>query len=336
MFVLSYATIANAQNTKPSESKEHLNIAFTAGSAGLGFDLEMPITSWLKVRTGADFMPHLTSSHQFTIQVGEEYSKDNTEKMIDVLHDLTGNKVDEEITMDIHPVMNNAKLLFDIYPLTNKHWHATAGFYYGSGTFAKGANNIKEAPSMVAVSMYNNLHRIATNDEPIIVGSTYVYLADDIKEKLIGYGRMGIDMGHYANDIYDEEGNMIHAKGDKFLMEPDNLCELTETMYVNKFKPYIGIGYSGKISDKDDRWKFGVDCGAMFWGGHPTMTMTRKEQTSVYNEKTDKFDITNYFYDIDLTRDVYDLPSNVQKRVDSVKSLKIYPVIELRLAYRLF
>lgn len=321
------------ESVKPFSS---LSLSFTAGTVGLGFDLEAPVTSWLKVRAGASFMPHVNiNKGDYVIHVGENPDVAKDTKIFNTLTELTSYKVNPNVAMERQPVMNNAKLLFDIYPLKNKDWHATVGVYYGSRQLYRGENKLDEGPSLMSFSMYNNLHRMAVNDEPIVVGKTYVYLADNIVEKLLEYGSMGIPVGKFANDIFDDEGKLIHEKGSMFNMLPDQNCMITEKSYVNKFKPYVGIGYNGRISSKDPRWMVGFDVGAMFLGS-PSLVMTRMEQTSTYNEKTDKFVVKNYYYDIDINKDIYDYTSNFKSKVNFLNSLKVYPVLELRLSYKIF
>ncbi len=38
---------------------------------------------------------------------------------------------------------------------------------------------------------------------------------------------------------------------------------------VNNFRPYLGFGYGGKLSNRSDRNWISFDCGAMFVGGTP-------------------------------------------------------------------
>ena len=49
-------------------------------------------------------------------------------------------------------------LLVDVFPFkNNKHWHFTAGFYWGNSTIGKAYNTTEDMPSLVAVGIYNNM-----------------------------------------------------------------------------------------------------------------------------------------------------------------------------------
>lgn len=87
-------------------------------------------------------MPHFNYDMEFEIQVGD--SKENKydaqgnrvqtkfDKMAAMLEDLTGYKVDDVVTMTGHPTYHNFKFLVDVFPFkNNKHWHVTAGFFWG-------------------------------------------------------------------------------------------------------------------------------------------------------------------------------------------------------------
>lgn len=329
---------ANHGTNKAEENTFSMDFGVSAGTTGLGFEADTKLSKWIHVRIGASFMPHMTFSRNMSLSVMDKngqnaISASQTKQIYETMNNLVGTKPNTEVRFNRTPTMNNAKILVDVYPLKNKHWHATAGLYYGNETVIKGENDINDAPTLMIASMYNNIHRIAVNEEPIIIGNTYTYLSDDVTNKLLSYGKTGIIMGKFTNDICNDEGEIIHSKGDMFLLEPDASCMVTEKVTVNKFRPYIGFGYSHGISKKDERWTFGFDMGIMFWGGHPSVIMTRKEQTSEYNEKKDKFDVTNKYYDIDITRDITDYNS---RYIDFMKKISAYPVLDLRLAYRIF
>lgn len=324
----------------------HLDFSLTAGTTGVGVDLSAPITSWLNVRAGASITPRINIPGDYALQVGETpekptYDKNGKlqqtklEKIQELMYGLTGYEIDNTVRMNRMPSIQNVKLLFDIMPLKNKNWHATVGFYYGSRRIAYAENAITECSSLCGVAMYNNMHRMAVNNIPITVGYDDVYINSTLAKRFKSYGKMGMPMGKYANDIYDDNGKLLHQQGSTFLLEPDGDNLVKAEAYANRFRPYVGIGYSGALSKKTDKWHIGLDLGAMYWGKTSLIT-TRKEQTSQYNDAKERWETTNYFYDIDLTRDVTNLPSSVSRQVDLIKSLHVYPVAELRLTYRIF
>lgn len=174
------------------------------------------------------------------------------------------------------------------------------------------------------------------------MGDKYENLSNDptmlqmLYNKFKDSGEMGIHVGNYVNDVLypedvyteidDGEGNMtqvlvhkagdvLHKAGDPYIMKPDVTGMVKADLRVNTFKPYIGIGYEGNLSKKDDRWKIGVDCGVLFWGGSPSV-------------KTHE--------GVDLIYDVKDISGKVGSYVDAIEKFKVYPMLNVRFTRRLF
>lgn len=149
-------------------------------------------------------------------------------------------------------------------------------------------------------------------------------------------GRMGVHVGDYTHDIYypedvyvnipDDDGNevatkvhskgdIMHKKGDPYIMEIDEDGMVRADMKVKNFKPYVGIGYEGSLSRRTDRNKIAVDCGVLFWGGSPDVRTHEG---------------------VDLIHDVENIGGKVGRYVDTVDKFKVYPVISIRFTSRLF
>jgi hypothetical protein len=86
-------------------------------------------------------------------------------------------------------------------------------------------------------------------------------------------------------------------------------------MTVNALKPYVGIGYDGRLVSNNDRLSIGFDAGLMFWGGTPSL---------ITHDGTD------------LIHDVDNVPGKVGDYVRIIKRAKVFPMVNLRLAFRLF
>lgn len=174
-------------------------------------------------------------------------------------------------------------------------------------------------------------------------------LMEKLQRKFDKTGRMGVHVGNYVRDAYypedvyiqvsdydddvlDEDGNpmeitrdvLVHrkgdviegrAKGDPYIMEPDENGMVKADLRVNSFKPYLGIGYEGRLSKRDDRYKVAVDCGVLFWGGSPSV-------------KTHE--------GVDLANDVENIGGKVGRYVEVIDKFKVYPVVSVRLTRRLF
>lgn len=281
----------------------HLDLAVTLGTTGVGFDLASPLGDAVQVRAGFAIMPKFHHKMDFDLMLGDgknnSMTTSNFEKLTGILKELTGNEVDEKVDMIGEPDFYNFKLLFDFFPLKNKHWHLTTGFYLGPSRIAKAYNTTEEMLSLVSVSMYNQMYEKAANDLPVItMGDFAIYMP-----KLLDYGRMGIRLGEHVTD------------GSLYRIEPDNNCMIKADMKVNNFRPYLGFGYGNSHASNHSKYSFSFDCGLMFWGGAPDITT---------------HDGTN------LAKDIRNIPGKVGRYVDISQKFKAYPIISFRVARKLF
>lgn len=336
-------TTSHAQDTNTTLKTGSIDIALTAGSTGVGLDLSTPITPWLTVRAGASYMPRVNIPFKYVYSVGDveggttqdiSSGKTKFNKMNELMYQIIGTKINRTVHMDRHTMLDNVKLLFDVYPLNNKHWHATAGIYYGSRTFCYGENTLADATTFSCVAMYNEMYRKAVNNEPLI-STNGTEFPDDIRQKFISYGKAHVYLGKFTHDIHAEDGHLIAKEGDTFYLEPDEDCKVTADARVNRFRPYLGIGYDGRLSKSDDRWCIGFNAGCMFWGGIPSVIVKYKESTTGSTSSPYAGGARGSYHEIDLMTDVTDLPYYAQKEADLVNALPLFPVLELRLSYRL-
>lgn len=293
----------------------HLDLSLEAGSTGIGIDIAMPVGNYLRVRTGASFMPKFQYSMQFKMQMGEnepvEYDNDGNpypsrfRRMADYLEQFSGYSIkDEYIDVIGEPTFANFKLLIDIQPFKNKNWYFTAGFYAGSKRIGKAYNTTEEMPTLVAVNMYNSMYERVANGEAIIDYQGYsLYFPAQFEDKIYTYGRMGVVLGEYKES------------GDTYIMEPNSDCMVKANAYVNSIRPYFGCGYMGAPAKKSPRFKIGFDCGIMFWGGRPDIRM---------------HDGTSLNYELENVR------GQVGEYVDIINRFPVFPVLNFKIAYRIF
>lgn len=326
---LSFAQSADYPCVKGStENKEdknilnHLDGSITLGTTGLGVDLAMPIGNRVQVRTGFSFFPHYEQTMHFGVEVGDDsdpaVQDEKFNKLKQTLNEMFTFEVDRNVDMKGKPTMKNFKLLVDVFPFQNKHWHVTGGFYWGPSTVAKAENAAYDGTSLVSVSIYNNLYEkvIASYEsikkmeagdptDPIpyiTINGQQVYAGEELYNKFLSYGRMGVHVGDF------EEGK-------PYRMEPDANNMVSCKIKVNNFRPYLGFGYGGKLSNRSDRNWISFDCGAMFWGGTPKV-------------------ITHD--GVNLAKDVKGITGKVGDYVTFFKGVKVFPVLELRLTHRIF
>jgi len=170
------------------------------------------------------------------------------------------------------------------------------------------------------------------------LGEQYESLSNDpemlkmLYNRFKGAGPMGVHVGDYVNDVlYPEDvfltlddgtqvlvhkkGDVMHAAGDPYIMRPDETGMVKAEMHVKQFKPYVGIGYEGNLSKKNDRWKIGIEGGVLFWGGSPKV-------------------ITHE--GVDLVHDVKNVSGKVGSYVDAIDKFKVYPMLNVHITHRLF
>jgi hypothetical protein len=205
--------------------------------------------------------------------------------------------LDDHIVMKGKMTMHNLKLLLDIYPLKyNKHWHLTAGVYWGPEEFAYAENTQESLKTLNLMASYNQQYNQAGPD-------------DAIK----GYGELALYPGDYAHDII--QGLTVHRTGDPYLTEPTEQRKVSVSIRSNAVKPYFSIGYTGRLLRYRDDWKVSAELGALIWGGSPSQRMHDG---------------------MDLSRDVKNIPGGFGDLVGVIDFLKAYPVLNVRFAKTLF
>lgn len=314
---------------------QHLDVGVNLGTTGIGVDVSMPVHDIVCLRTGFNYMPRVEVPMTFGIQVGDDPATSDSKfaKMASVLQDLTGNPVSDHVDMIGKAKMWNWNFLVDVYPLKhNKHWRVTAGFFLGPSTIAESYNKTESMASLVAVGIYNNmynkLHGKTKRElasvklvDLSVLGPEYKDLYFDIdmlyelQQGFDAAGRMGVILGTYVNDVLDKEGNVIHKKGEYYMMTPDDDDMVKADMKVNAFKPYIGVGYEGRLVKGNDRLTVAVDGGIMLWGGKPSL---------ITHDGTD------------LIHDVEGITGKVGSYVDVMSKLSVYPTLSVRFAYTIF
>lgn len=317
----------------------HMDLSVTLGTTGVGFDVTMPINNIVQLRTGFTFMPHFTATMNFGVQVGDEAMTQaeqdaKFEKMSTLLEEMIGTTVDQSIDMKGKPTFWNFKLLVDVFPFKDKHWHLTGGFYWGPSKIAVAENAVYDATSLVAMSLYNKLYDkvIASyesyGDFPYIsIGGNELYAGYDLVETFMSYGKLGVHVGDYKD-------------GTPYRMVPDEDNVVKTTIKVNSFRPYLGFGYGGRLFKGNDDYFVSFDCGLIFWGGTPRiMTTTLVEATdadgnTIYDETG--FLPTYTAKKVDLAKDVENIGGKVGDYVDVIKAFKVYPEISVRFSRRIF
>ena len=282
---------------------DHVDVAFTVGSPGLGFEISAPATRWANVRAGMDGIPafHLPMDFQVATYTDGKVN-DNFNKIKDLVYKMTGEEMREEVRMIGKPKMLNFKFLVDVFPFQeNRHRHFTAGFYLGSSKIGTALNDIDETSSLVAMNIYNRFYDRLKDypyDEEPIFGD--VYLSPETYEELMSYGHMGIHIGDFKD-------------GTPYYMTPAKNGTVSAKMFANAFKPYLGFGYSGAV-DKQKRLNVGVEAGVLLWGGVPNVVLHDG---------------------ISMTKDLVNVRGRVRSYLNFIKALPVYPCVSFKISYNI-
>lgn len=286
-----------------------IELAANIGTTGLGLEVASPMTKWAKLRVGFDWMPKITIPMSFNLDsYMDGQINDKFDKIQELMYNMSGMKIDQEVFMESKPTMTTFKLLVDVYPFKdNKHWHFTAGFFIGGRSMGKSINKMQEMPSLLALNMYDRMYKGITADdfldkienEPIF-GSVYLdpFVAEELQEKMLSLGQLGVHVGDFKN-------------GEPYMMMPDKDGTVSAKAKVNRFRPYLGFGYGGALSS-DGKWEASVDAGVQFWGGAPKVTT----------------------HDGTVLNDLKNLKEKVKDYMNLMKALPVYPTIDFRISYR--
>ena len=351
MAMVSLALTASAQDNEAPKSEyipvsqywkehnifQHLDLSVTAGTTGIGLEVSSPITDMFQVRLGYDFTPRIKYRIRLWAIMGGVPAGDSDKfsRMSAIMESFTGFKLDDHIDMDTRLTMNHVKLLFDVFPFkNNKHWHFTAGFYYGSNKVAIADNCTAAMKSLLTIGMYNRMYERAEKGLPLIdffsmamamgmdedeadefISRNHLNVIPvDLYERMLAAGRLGYDLGYFTHDMVDDNG-VSHKKDERYNYEPGEDGMAHVKAMANRFKPYLGFGYGGRLIKGRDDWHVSFDAGALFWGGAPAL----------------------YTQDgVDLVRDVRDIFGQVGDYVSATSKLKVYPVLNLKITKRIF
>lgn len=299
----------------------HLDVAITTGTTGIGAEVAMPASDMVQIRAGFAVMPSFKTDMNFRIGMKNDPEKDKNgnkivtkfEQMSGLFKQLTGYEIDRNIKMHGRPTFYNAKVLVDVFPFQNKKWFVTAGFYYGNEQIAKAYNAYEDMSSMVAVGMYNHIHDCIVAGEPIVQTSMgglefliWYNPQDEDDQKIIKKFEKNGRIGAHLGDFDD---------GSPYYCYPNENAMMEVRIKANRFKPYLGFGYGTEVPKTDKLYNFAFECGFMAWGGTPKV-LTHDG--------------------VDLAKDVKGIRGDVGSYVRFFKGFKVFPVLNLRISRRIF
>ena len=359
----SAALLAQEKQSLPSRLAQkgilnHMDVGVNVGTMGIGIDLAVPVTDYVRIRAGYSYMPRFTIKSNFPIETSSggsiqeflgkkdkindalvQYNIDINQpefepykKALDQFQNL---EPKDYVTMGFKPNLHQFRFLVDVMPFkNNKHWSFTAGFFVGSSNIAEACNMEEETQLLLAVNQYNAFYTDYLYNGRNFAGHGEIVPLTDIFTR---NGIAGFPIGYFAD-------------GDKAMMVPSKDGTARAEMNVNPVRPYFGVGYNTNLS-RDGRWKLAVDAGVMILG-KPHVYVN-----NVYKIDTSKIDVDNECYDIirpneegtdyeideplpyaiDLVRDMYNMPNGkVRDMVNTISKFKVYPNLSVTFSYRLY
>lgn len=339
LLALCFALALMAQKQKANYFN-HMDLGVTVSTTGIGLDVSMPVGDYVRVRTGFTYMPKFKINSSFPIEFNShDVSEARIRRVTNNLYNMLGVHIDNRVDMTMQPTWGSFRFLVDVMPFPkNKHWNVTLGFYAGPSQIGKAYNVTEDAPTLMAVSMFNNMYLRAYKGEPLMEyvdgkGTVFSFdpgVAGELAEALTESGMLGMPLGKFPD-------------GDDAMMVPDQNCMARATMKVDKFRPYFGLGYTTAFG-KDRKWKLAVDAGVMLWGGAPRVYVDNVYKTNFAKNGYDLAYLNMETGDveqvtpqcIDLIRDVSDIKGKVGDMVRVVKHFKCYPILGITISYTLF
>jgi hypothetical protein len=348
----------------------HMDIGVNVGTVGIGIDLAVPVTNYVRIRAGYNYMPRVTINSDFSVktQSGEGVSDflkkfANATSQQELIAKIEKKLEDYQIDIS-DPKYSKTKALFDYY---NSMTPAEQSQLSAKDEVTAGLRpNLHQFKLLVDVMPFkNNKHWTFTAG--IFVGPTVVGDACNKEKETISLKTISAYNELYLLSCRGELPNGNHITtlensgvagfnlgnfkdGDMAFMVPDANDEARAEMEVNKVRPYVGIGYNTNLS-RNKRWKLNVDAGVLFIGKpHIYVNNVYKIDNSNINRDEWKWDIVRFdeekeefitdkpLQKVDLTTDLdtSSIPGKVGSMTRFISKFKVYPNISVGVSYRLF
>ena len=281
---------------------QHLDVMAALGTTGINIEAATPLGENWRLRGGISYLPWFKKTMTCEVYVGNDQK--HFDDVQEVMQVYKGYRMMKQVQMSGMLSMFNAKILVDWFPLDDeKKFRITAGLYWGPERLANITPDSRYEATLVTIAAYNSLYEMI-----------------DPGDEMYGWGYAGLYMGKYDKDCTDPVRDIQHHEGDTYLMMPDDKGNLNIELKANSFKPYIGVGYelpfkSVGLEKKTDKWKFAVDAGVLIWGGAPSLKVSSD--------------------DINLVKDIKNVPGKKGDYVSKFKKLPVYPVINIGVVYHI-
>lgn len=250
MALLAASTNVNAQTD--SNIFNHMAVGVEVGTTGIGFELAAPVTDYVQVRAGVNFIPTVKVKDigvDISASEGEwnnaknmakelndnykEYLSAADQKKVEGFAQYFSSSLPHDVLINGEVGMTNFKFLVDLYPFKGS-FHLTAGVYAGKSQFVEAYTTNCQAQFKALTYFNQNLAGQTITANTPLGPQPYTF------------------------------GNKLGAELGDYLLEP-NGEQARGFIKVGGVKPYVGLGFGRAVPQKH-RLAFNFDLGAMFWG----------------------------------------------------------------------
>lgn len=310
---------------------KHFDLGVSAGTCGFGLEVATPLSKSAQLRAGG--VLHTSPSYTYSLDVWKPIGMNENSSVMKMMTSALGHSPASTINIGGTLNMQNVKLIVDMFPIKKNHnFYVSLGLYYGNSILVEGINSASSFNTLAFIRAYNKLYDNACRGKFLDLTSLNVKLPQEVLDILNGSvlpeiveaGDITIPVGTYAHDIYGADGALLYKAGDIVMLRPDSKDVVSVDVKVNKWKPYVGVGYTIPLGGSSS---ISVDAGALIWGGRP------KVKTKVVDFDASGNRIST---NIDLLRDVDHLPGDFGKKIRELKNYVVYPEVNVRFTQRIW
>ncbi|MCK8620928.1 hypothetical protein [Prevotella sp. E13-27] len=294
------ATTANAQ----FDLTPNIGVGVSAGIVtGIGIDASITMTDFLGARVGYNWIPKFKYSTDLDVTgvteglKSNEYYKYSDPQLV----------IPEKISVEGKLNMSTWHVLFDVYPLgAVNSFHLTVGAYFGADDIVSVYN--KEDGALNVVNQFNAGFKNGVNSDHI---GKYTFNYKDYPTTPAGPKVSGTQTVDNVKQLGVELGD--------YFLQPTNEGNLSASIKVKKFRPYVGLGFGRAVPKNRVGVQF--DLGCQFWGS-PEVYCYGKDANTGQNTEM-KLDETN-------------TGSDGGKILKTISKVSVCPVLKLRIVGKIF
>lgn len=130
-YALLAAVTANAQ----LNAFNHLAVNLGVGSTGVSLEAATPITNFLALRAGVNYVPKFTASTSLNIE-------SEATAMANSYAQLTGKQIPSDVDVEGKLNMTTGRVILDFYPIPSRGLFICAGVYFGSTDVITAKNKV--------------------------------------------------------------------------------------------------------------------------------------------------------------------------------------------------